>query len=204
MENSNSVSNSNSGGVGYIVLLIALVVFISFLNANSKSNPNDNIKNENVIQNLNNDSNRINVTDNEFYWLTMLVACEGGHETQEGQIAIAATVLNRLNASYNGATCIADVIFDPYQYSCVWGWDFHIGEQAVYYSNLEEMGLDVETIENSVKAALNGEDPTKDALGGGAYYYYNPDATSDEELETRKNITKKIRIGNHIFYRIWD
>ena len=88
MENSNSVSNSNSGGVGYIVLLIALVVFISFLNANNKSNPNDNIKNENVIQNLNNDSNRINVTDNEFYWLTMLVACEGGHETQEGQIAI--------------------------------------------------------------------------------------------------------------------
>lgn len=209
MSSNDSVNNSGTGGFGYIVLLFVIVLFIGFLdckgNLDLKSNNNE-AENANItyLSNNQNLDKRRSVTDDEFYWLTMLVACEGGHETREGQIAIVATVLNRLDVAYNGATCIADVIFDPYQYSCVWDWNFHIGDRTMYYSNLSEIGLDVEAIEDAVRAALNGEDPTRESLEGGAYYYYNPDCISDEETEARKTITKKIRIGNHVFYRVWD
>ena len=144
------------------------------------------------------------VTDDEFYWLTMLVCCEGGHEPRDGQIAIVATVLNRLDASYDGATSIADVIFAPYQYSCIWDWNFHLGESTVYYQDLIDLGIDVEAAEEAVTAALKGEDPTAAVLGGGAYYYYNPDCTYGDEYYSREAITNKIRIGNHVFYRNWN
>lgn len=212
MKSNNSVGNNeSSGGTGFIVLLIALVAVISFLQP--KGNPNSDTEKagkDGLSVSLSNTSlnenskKRIEVTDDEFYWLTMLVCCEGGHEPRDGQVAIVATVLNRLEVGYNGAKCIADVVFDPYQYSCVWDWNFHLGGSTMYYSNLIDVGVDVEAAEDAVRAALNGEDPTREALGGGAYYYYNPECTAEEELTTRQTITKQIRIGNHVFYRVWD
>lgn len=174
------------------------------MGSSKKSSSKKTNSNESSSQNTTRSKTKRYVTDDEFYWLTMLVCCEGGHEPRDGQIAIVATVLNRLDASYNGATSIADVIFAPYQYSCIWDWNFHLGESTVYYQDLVDLGIDVAAAEEAVTAALNGEDPTAAALGGGAYYYYNPDCTYGDEYYSRESITNKIQIGNHVFYRVWD
>lgn len=39
---------------------------------------------------------------------------------------------------------------------------------------------------------------------GGAMYFYNPKATTEEELAKRKNIKVKFKYKDHVFYRYWD
>ena len=35
-------------------------------------------------------------------------------------------------------------------------------------------------------------------------YFYNPKATTEEELAKRKNIKVKFKYKDHVFYRYWD
>lgn len=39
---------------------------------------------------------------------------------------------------------------------------------------------------------------------GGATYFYNPAACSENQNKIRENIKVKFKYGNHIFYRYWD
>lgn len=112
--------------------------------------------------------------------LSRLVYSEARGETYEGQVAVAATVLNRLRDPKYPKT-IPGVIFQVvdgyYQYSPV--------------ANGQIYQTPDETARRAVMDAIAGYDPT-----GGATTFFNPAKTSDQWVRSRKYITT---IGNHVF-----
>lgn len=143
-----------------------------------------------------------NMTEKEVFLLTMICCSEAGFESFEGKMAVVATVLNRMepeNTSYPND--VYGVIFQPHQFSSATDGVFHTSTSELKWDDLsEEMKSDAR---KAVEAALNGADPTK-KITGGALFFYNPDYCSVEENAKRANISCKQRIGNHVFYRVWN
>lgn len=158
----------------------------------------DAIKNANLVY-----SERLgrNITDYEFYLLKMICCSESGLESFEGKIAVVATVLNRMEDPTFPDT-VYEVIFQKNQFSSATNGKFHNSYGELIW---EELPSDMQfEAECAVYIALSGEDPTSEPLDGGALFFYNPDYCSEEENALRANISQKYRIGNHVFYRIWD
>lgn len=112
--------------------------------------------------------------------LARLVHAEARGESYKGQVAVAATVLNRLkDPSYPNtiAGIIYQVVAGRYQFSCVPDGQINLPAD--------------ETARRAVQEALAGYDPT-----GGATTYFNPSKTRDGWVWSRPSI---IQIGNHIF-----
>jgi hypothetical protein len=122
------------------------------------------------------------VNESDQFLLAKLITAEAGSEPFEGQVAVGAVVINRMNSSQFPVT-VKGVIFQPGQFSCV--------------PKLAE----IEPSETSITAAreaLQGKDPT-----GGALYFYNPATCSPEGLRFFNSSGLKVtaRIGNHVFLR---
>ena len=148
--------------------------------------------------------------DTEFWDFCMLTFAESGAECIEGQIAVAAVIINRKEDSFFPDT-FTEVINQPNQFSPV--------VNGKIYSEIDSYEeLPDKTIE-AVERALEGEDPTEQLLwdeavrlgldpvkyaDGGALYFYNPAYCDWQQLAARNNIKVKVRIGNHIFYKVWD
>ena len=117
------------------------------------------------------------LTPREKELLTKLVYAEAGGEPLEGQIAVAAVVLNRVRSPKFPDT-VWDVIHQPGQFTPV------------------ETGLLPGTARGSaieaVERAILGEDPT-----GGALFFYNPTTSQAMDYWKTKPVLK--RIGNHNF-----
>ena len=185
-----------------VVIRISLIVFmllicaIALFSGNLQKGEGTQLVKQTQLSN----SKNIEISDADFYNLTMLVLAEAASQPTDGKIAVAATVLNRYKENNYGS--ISDVIFAPNQFSCCYnGYFCHADGIPLSYANYSEES--VQNAKNAVKAALAGEDPTRVALGGGALYYYNPDYTPDYELAMRANLQKTLRIGDHVFYRDW-
>lgn len=113
--------------------------------------------------------------------------CRG--EPYEGQVAVIATILNRLK----------DDEFPNTPEEVV------AGQYAPYSDVNWEMVEQCPLLEKAFNDAIRGADPTLPHLNWlGALYFYNPDGCSEEALAERENIKVSYRIGNHIFYAIWD
>lgn len=151
-------------------------------------------------------------SDIEFQMLCMLTYGEAAKESMEGQIAVSAVVKNR-EESLEFPNTFNEVINQKNQFSTVKNGEFYLGRKLLSYDDIPE-----ETVE-AVQRALNGEDPTEELLWneavrlgldpvkyaeGGALYFYNPNYCSEKGLKARENIKVKVRIGNHIFYKVWD
>lgn len=111
-----------------------------------------------------------------------LVHAEAGGEPYEGQVAVAATVLNRLESS-NYPDSISEIIYQIESGRC-------------QYSPVLDGRINLppgESAEKAVEDALQGSDPT-----GGATGFYNPAKTANTWVR-RKAVTKVI--GSHIFFR---
>lgn len=112
--------------------------------------------------------------------LARLVHAEAQGEPYTGKVAVAATVLNRLEDP-NYPKSLSEVIFQTidgiYQYSPV--LDGQINQPAD------------ESSRKAVMDALSGVDPT-----GGALTFFNPSKTADQWVRSRQYITT---IGNHVF-----
>lgn len=112
--------------------------------------------------------------------LAKLVNAEASGESYTGKVAVAATVLNRLEHP-DYPKSISEVIFQVvdgcYQYSPV------LDGQIYLPAN--------ETSRSAVMEALSGVDPT-----GGATTFFNPSKTNDQWVRTRQYMTT---IGNHVF-----
>ena len=117
------------------------------------------------------------ITPQEKELLTRLVYAEARGESLEGQIAVAAVILNRVQSSRFPDT-VWDVIHQPGQFT------------PVQNNTLPQTASDT-TVE-AVNRALRGEDPT-----GGALFFYNPRTTQAAEYWATKPVIKKI--GNHNF-----
>lgn len=114
--------------------------------------------------------------------LARLVRAEAGGESFKGQVAVAASVLNRVRSSLYPSTVtgvINQVVGGYYQYSPV--LDGKIKQPAN------------DSARRAVQEALTGADPSLGALG-----FYNPRKTSNQWVRSKAVTTT---IGNHVFFR---
>ena len=101
---------------------------------------------------------------------------EAAGEPYIGKVAVGAVVLNRVRSPLFPDT-IAEVIYEPWQFSCVGNWMFNS------YPDQDSI--------RAAKDALAGWDPT-----GGALYYFNYHIVTNSWLWSKP--VARI-IGNHLF-----
>ena len=108
--------------------------------------------------------------------LARIISAEARGEPYEGQVAVGAVVLNRVEHPSFPDT-LSGVIYQPGAFTAITDGQFNepIADSAY----------------RAARDALNGLDPS-----GGAIYYYNPDKTSNQWIRTRPVIK---RIGAHLF-----
>lgn len=108
--------------------------------------------------------------------LARLISAEARGEPYNGQVAVGAVVLNRVeHPSFPNS--LSGVIYQPYAFTCVYDGQF---QQPV-----------AESAYRAARDALNGVDPS-----GGAIYYYNPRTATSSWIYSRPVI---VTIGNHLF-----
>lgn len=116
------------------------------------------------------------VTEEEYDLLARAVYSEARGEPFQGQVAIAAVILNRVEHR-NFPDTINDVIFQPSAFTAVQDGQFWLTPDSTAYKAVEK--------------ALEGIDPS-----GGAIFYYNPATASNQWIRSRQVITA---IGKHVF-----
>lgn len=115
-------------------------------------------------------------SDSDITLLANLISAEARGESFEGQVAVGAVILNRVEHPSFPDT-IAGVAYQPGAFTAI--TDGQILEKVA------------ESAKKAARTALNGSDPS-----GGALYYYNPDKTSNKWIRSRPIIK---RIGRHLF-----
>lgn len=115
-------------------------------------------------------------SDNDVQLMANAVYGEARGEPYVGQVAVAAVILNRVNSPTFPNT-VSGVIFEPRAFTAV------ADGQIWLQPN--------ETARRAVLDALNGQDPTGEAM-----YYFNPDTATSGWIWSRPQIK---RIGKHIF-----
>lgn len=115
-------------------------------------------------------------SQNDIQLMANAVYGEARGEPYEGQVAVAAVILNRLKSPTFPNT-IAGVIFEPRAFTAV-------ADGQIWLTPNE-------TAKRAVLDAINGWDPS-----GKAYYYFNPETATSEWIWSRPQIKK---IGKHIF-----
>lgn len=115
-------------------------------------------------------------TKNEIEMLAKIVHGEARGESFEGQVAVAAVVLNRVKSSGFPNT-VKGVIFEPRAFTAIDDGQYYLSPdrdayRAVYY-------------------AIRGWDPSR-----GALFYFNPQTATSSWIWSRPQITQ---IGKHIF-----
>lgn len=152
---------------------------------NRKETPNQNRTNQNRTTKQNNEPTPTEPTatnvpkgfsQNDIQLLAQAVYSEARGEPYEGQVAIAAVILNRLD-SPTFPDSIAGVIFEPLAFTAVADGQFYMTPD--------------DTAKRAVIDAINGWDPS-----GGAVYYFNPETATSSWIWSRPQIK---RIGKHIF-----
>ena len=118
----------------------------------------------------------ISITSDEMLLLSKLVTGEARGESYEGQVAVAAVVINRVKDS-RFPNSIKDVIYQKNAFSVV-----------------KDGSINMQPTENAYKAAeeaLYGLDPTDKAI-----YFWNPEIATCQWIRT---LDPYMRIGNHVF-----
>lgn len=150
-------------------------------------------------------------SESDYELLCEITYAEAGNQTEEQQVAAAATILNRVGSSIFPNT-IKEVIMQRGQFASTKNGHIYACGKTVDFSKVPDM------TKEAARRALNGEDPTENWLrkeakrlgldpvkygSGGALYFYSPEFTSSSELAVRNNIRCKIQKGGHIFYKVW-
>lgn len=118
----------------------------------------------------------ISLNEEQLNLLSKLVAAEARGESYEGQVAVAAVVLNRVQDS-RFPDSIEGVIYQKNAFSVVKNGSIDIQATDESYS--------------AAKEALCGNDPTNNAI-----YFWNPDISTCKWIDT---LNPHLRIGNHVF-----
>lgn len=115
-------------------------------------------------------------TEKDLQLMANAVYGEARGEPYEGQVAVAAVILNRLE-SPDFPNTIAGIIFQPGAFTAV-------ADGQIWLTPNE-------TAKRAVLDAMNGWDPTENAI-----YYFNPKTATSKWIWSRPQIKK---IGDHIF-----
>lgn len=123
----------------------------------------------------------IGVTDNtqantDLYLLAKLIHSEARGEPYEGQVAVGAVVLNRVDDAGFPNT-LQGVIYQPWAFTALHDGQFNLEPNSTSYQAAQD--------------ALNGWDPTY-----GCLYYYNPVTATSSWIFSRTTI---VTIGRHVF-----
>ncbi|WP_085992014.1 spore cortex-lytic enzyme [Oceanobacillus senegalensis] len=115
-------------------------------------------------------------SQNDIQLMANAVYGEARGEPYEGQVAVAAVILNRVE-SPSFPNTVSGVIFEPRAFTAV-------ADGQIWLTPNEKA-------KQAVLDAINGWDPT-----GNAIYYFNPDTATSSWIWSRPQIK---RIGKHIF-----
>lgn len=115
-------------------------------------------------------------SQNDIQLMANAVYGEARGEPYEGQVAVAAVILNRVN-SPSFPNTVSGVIFEPRAFTAV-------ADGQIWLTPNEQA-------KKAVLDAINGWDPS-----GNAIYYFNPDTATSGWIWGRPQIK---RIGKHIF-----
>lgn len=120
----------------------------------------------------------VNASSSDTQLLARAVNGEARGEPYEGQVAVAAVILNRVSHS-SFPNSISGVIYQPGAFTAVSDGQINvpIAENSTVYKACQD--------------ALNGWDPS-----GGAIYYFNPDTATNSWIWSRPLI---VQIGKHRF-----
>ena len=153
---------------------IAVILYLLF-----ESTDNDNVGSQEIkTPEMDNDQNYdITINSINVDLLARAIYAEARGESFEGQVAVGAVIVNRMESPKFPNT-IEGVLYQPNQFKCV-----------------ENGRINQEPNQNAYKAAqqaINGEDPSK-----GALFFFNPETSEDPSAFDRYEVT--VRIGNHVF-----
>lgn len=126
----------------------------------------------------NNNQLSISVTSQELDLLARAVYSEARGESFQGQVAVAAVVLNRVEHPEFPNT-ISGVIYEPWAFTSVNDGQFWLTPNQTAYAAVQE--------------ALAGSDPSN-----GALFYYNPVTATNQWIRSRPIVAQ---IGAHVFAR---
>lgn len=115
-------------------------------------------------------------TQEEWDMLAQVVFGEARGESYNGQVAVAAVVLNRMESDDFPDT-MYDVVFQKNAFTCINDGQYYLTPNRTAY----QAALD----------AMHGADPTD-----GCLYYWNPETATSSWIWTR---TIETTIGNHVF-----
>ena len=118
----------------------------------------------------------MSLSDEQLNLLSKLVAAEARGESYEGQVAVAAVVINRVKDPRFPNT-IKDVIYQKNAFSVVKDGSINMQPTESAYTAAQD--------------ALYGNDPTNNAI-----YFWNPDIATCNWIKT---LNPYMRIGNHVF-----
>ena len=154
-----------------LIIILAIVLSLSVISLGIR-----NYEEKNVIAQNNSYSQNLQL-------LARAVNGEARGEVYEGQVAVAAVILNRVDHPSFPNT-IAGVIYQPGAFTAVTD-----GQINVPISTSS-------TVYKACQDAMNGWDPS-----GGAIYYYNPRTATSQWIFSRPIIKN---IGNHTFAKWGD
>ncbi|MEO3947342.1 cell wall hydrolase [Gorillibacterium sp. CAU 1737] len=129
-------------------------------------------------QTLEKDKPVIAVHEGEVDILARIIHAEARGESYEGQVAVGAVIVNRVESPSFPDT-IREVILQRGAFTAVQDGQYELKPGKLAYQAARE--------------ALAGSDPTKEAL-----YYYNPHTATSRWIRTRP---ATVQIGNHVFAR---
>ena len=158
------------------ILCISFNLDISFAENEGPVNKRNNIVNNQEEKNENKSKEVISITNDELYLLSKLVSSEARGESYEGQVAVAAVVINRV-LDPRFPDDIKEVIYQRNAFSVV--------------NNGEIYKEPTDSAYKAAREALYGSDPTR-----GAIYFWNPDIATCNWIKT---LDPYKRIGNHVF-----
>ena len=115
-------------------------------------------------------------TSSDLYLLAKCVYAEARGEPYQGQVAVAAVILNRVK-SPNFPNTISGVIYQPWAFTSIQDGQINLEPNSTAYSAAQD--------------ALNGWDPTY-----GCLYYYNASTATSKWIFSRKTV---VTIGKHVF-----
>ncbi|WP_068785991.1 spore cortex-lytic enzyme [Paenibacillus phocaensis] len=121
-------------------------------------------------------SNAMGLSENDLRIMANAVYGESRGEPFEGQVAVAAVILNRVK-SPSFPNTVSGVIFQPGAFTAV-------ADGQIWLEPNEQA-------RKAVQQALNGWDPT-----GGCIYYFNPKTATSKWIWSRPQVKT---IGEHIF-----
>lgn len=156
-------------------------------------------------------TSRNGYSESDYELLSEITYAEAGNQTEEQQVATAATILNRVESNIFPNT-IKEVIMQKGQFASTRNGHIYACGKTVDFSKVPDV------TKEAARRALNGEDPTENWLrkeaqrlglssekyaSAGALYFYSPEYTSSSELAARTNIKCKVQKGGHVFYKVW-